>query len=149
MFFGESAINLDAKGRLTIPVKYRKMLADVCKNELVITYNPFEISSLWLYPMQEWQRVHDSVKPLSTFDPNHRNLQQKIIGSAFITEPDKGSRIQLPVNMRQVASMEKKIILLGMGDKFEIWNDEALMKQRLQIPDLSEGVSDAMKSLVL
>jgi len=149
MFFGESAINLDAKGRLTLPVKYREMIADACQNELVITYNPFEISSLWLYPKQEWQRVHDSVKPLSTFDPNHRNLQQKLIGSAFFTEPDKGSRIQLPVNMRQVASMEKKVILLGMGDKFEIWNDEALMKLRHQIPDISEGVSDAMKSLVL
>lgn len=149
MFFGESAINLDAKGRLAIPVKYREMLADVCQNELVITYNPFELSSLWLYPKQEWQRVHDSVKPLSTFDPNHRNLQQKLIGSAFFTEPDKGSRIQLPVNMRQVASMDKKIILLGMGDKFEIWNDEALMKQRLQILELNEDVSDAMKTLVL
>jgi MraZ protein len=149
MFFGESAINLDAKGRLTIPVKYRELLTDACKNELVLTYNPFEISSLLLYPKQEWQRVHDSVKPLSTFDPNHRNLQQKLIGSAFFTEPDKGSRIQLPVNMRQVASMDKKVILLGMGDKFEIWNDEALMKQRHQIPDLSEGVSDAMKALVL
>jgi len=149
MFYGESAINLDAKGRLAIPVKYREMLADVCQNELVITYNPFELSSLWLYPKQEWQRVHDSVKPLSTFDPNHRNLQQKIIGSAFFTEPDKGSRIQLPVNMRQVASMDKKIILLGMGDKFEIWNDEALMKQRNQVLDLNDDVSDAMKTLVL
>jgi len=149
MFFGESAVNLDAKGRLTIPVKYREMLADACKNQLVITYNPFEVSSLFIYPEQEWQRVHDSVKPLSSFDPNHRNLQQKIIGSAFFAEPDKGSRIQLPVNMRQVASMDKKVILLGMGDKFELWNEEALMKLRHQIPDLSEGVSDDMKKLVL
>ncbi len=149
MFFGESAINLDAKGRLTIPVKYRELLADVCQNELVITYNPFEVSSLWLYPKQEWQKAHDSVKPLSTYDAFHRDLQQKIIGSAFMTEPDKGSRIQLPVSMRQTASMDKKVIMLGMGDKFEIWNEEALMKQRLKIPDISQGVSEAMKSLVL
>jgi MraZ protein len=149
MFFGESAINLDSKGRLAIPVKYREMLADTCQNKLVVTYNPFEISSLFLYTLQEWQRVHDEVKPLSTFDPNHRNLQQKLIGSAFHTEPDKGSRIQLPINMRQIASMEKKIILLGMGDKFEIWNDEALMIQRQQVPDIKEGVSDAMRNLVI
>ena len=149
MFFGESAASLDAKGRLTIPVKYREMLADTCNNQLVITYNPFEVSSLYIYPHQEWQRVHDSVKPLSSFDAKHRNLQQKLIGSAFITEPDKGSRIQLPINMRQIASLEKKVILLGMGDKFELWNDEALMKSRYQIPDLSEGVSDEMKKLVL
>ena len=51
--------------------------------------------------------------------------------------------------MRTVASMEKQVILLGMGDKFELWNDEALMKSRHQIPDLSEGVSDDMKKLVL
>ena len=149
MFFGESAINLDDKGRLAIPVKYREMLAEVCQNKFVVTYNPFEISSLFLYPLQEWQRVHDSVKPLSSFDANHRNLQQKLIGSAFHTEPDKGSRIQLPINMRHIASMDKKIILLGMGDKFEIWNDEALMQQRQHIPDLKEGVSDAMKGLVI
>ena len=149
MFFGESAANLDAKGRLTIPVKYREMLADVCKNQLVITYNPFEISSLFIYPEQEWQRIHDSVKTLSSFDKNHRNLQLKLIGSAFFTELDKGSRIQLPISMRTVASMDKQVILLGMGDKFELWNDEALMKSRHQIPDLSEGVSDDMKKLVL
>lgn len=149
MFFGESAANLDAKGRLTIPVKYRDMLADVCNNQLVITYNPFEISSLFIYPEQEWQRVHDSVKPLSSFDKNHRNLQQKLIGSAFFTELDKGSRIQLPISMRTVASLDKQVILLGMGDKFELWNDEALMKSRHQIPDLSEGVSDEMQKLVL
>ena len=149
MFLGESAANLDAKGRLAIPVKYRELLADACNNKLVITYNPFEVSSLFIYPEQEWQRVHDSVKPLSSFDENHRILQQKLIGSAFLTEPDKGSRIQIPVNMRKVASMEKKVILLGMGDKFELWNDEALMKLRHQIPDLSKGVSDEMKKLVL
>lgn len=149
MFFGESAINLDAKGRLTIPVKYREMLADACQNQLVITYNPYEISSLFIYPKQEWQRVHDSVKPLSSFDPNHRNLQQKLIGSAFFIEPDKGSRIQLPISMRNVASMDKKVILLGMGDKFELWNDEALLKSRHQVLDISQGVSDDMKKLVL
>ncbi|VAW41325.1 Cell division protein MraZ [hydrothermal vent metagenome] len=149
MFYGETAINLDAKGRLAVPVRYREMLVDACQNQLVLTYNPFEISSLWLFPKSEWQKVHDSVMALSTFDVKHRNMQFKLVGSAYHTEPDKGSRVQLPANMRQVASMDKKVVMLGMGNKFEIWNDEALMQLRQQIPDLSEGVSDEMKALVL
>lgn len=149
MFFGETAINLDAKGRLTIPVKYRDMVADACENKLVLTYNPFEISSLWLYPQHEWEKVRDQVMRLSTFDEKHRNLQLKLVGSAYHIEPDKGSRLQLPVSLRQVASMDKKVVLVGMGNRFEIWTDEALMKVRHTVPDLSDGVSDAMKDLVL
>lgn len=149
MFFGETAVNLDAKGRLTIPVRYRDMIADACENKLVLTYNPFQISSLWLYPQHEWEKVRDQVMRLSTFDEKHRNLQLKLVGSAYHIEPDKGSRLQLPVSLRQVASMDKKVVLLGMGTRFEIWTDEALMKVRHTVPDLSEGVSDAMKDLVL
>jgi len=149
MFFGETAINLDAKGRLAIPVRYREPLADVCNNKLVLTYNAFDNDSLWLYPQEQWQEVHDAVMALSTFDKSHRALQRRLVGSAFHIEPDKGSRILLPITLRQVASMDKKVVMLGMGNKFEIWNDEALNKSRHEIPELSEGVSEAMKSLVL
>ncbi len=148
MFFGETAVNLDAKGRLAIPVKYRELLANTCENQLVLTYNPFEISSLWLFPKEKWQKIHDSVIALSSYEEKHRSLQFKLVGSAFHTEPDKGSRIQLPIHMRHVASMEKKVVMLGMGNKFEIWNEDALMKLRHQVPDLSEGVTDEMKKLV-
>jgi len=148
VFFGETAINLDVKGRLAIPVKYRELLLEACENQLVLTYNPFEISSLWLFPKKQWQKIHDSVIALSTYDVKHRNMQFKLVGSAFHTEPDKGSRIQLPVNMREVASMDKKVVMLGMGNRFEIWNEDAFMKLRRQVPDLSEGVSEEMKKLV-
>ncbi|MBL4661359.1 MAG: division/cell wall cluster transcriptional repressor MraZ [Alcanivoracaceae bacterium] len=149
MFYGETALNLDSKGRLAIPVKYRKTIADACENKLVLTYNPYENDSLWLYPQFEWEKVRDSISKLSTFDPSHRALQRRLIGSAYHIEPDKGSRILLPVTLRQVTSMDKKIVMLGLGSKFEIWNEEAMIKSRHVIPELSGDASDAMNKLVL
>ncbi|HOP22602.1 MAG TPA: division/cell wall cluster transcriptional repressor MraZ [Gammaproteobacteria bacterium] len=150
MFFGETAVNLDAKGRLAIPVRYRELIAGACNNKLVLTYNPFEISSLLLYPEEEWDKLKDQIMALSSFNDEHRNLQLKLVGSAFHIEPDKGFRLQLPVNMRQEASMDKKVVMLGMGKKFEIWNDDALMKVRRAVINKSgDEVTDEMKKIVL
>jgi MraZ protein len=149
VFYGEIALNLDVKGRLAIPSMYREPIADACDNRLVLTYNAFENDSLWLYPESEWEKVRDSVMALSTFDPMHRALQRRLVGSAFHVVPDKGSRILLPITQRQVASMEKRVVMLGLGSKFEIWNEDALQKTRHQVPAMNGEVSDAMKSLVL
>ena len=59
MFQGETAITVDEKGRLAVPTAYRELVARACGNRLVITYNPFELGSLYLYPEKEWQRVRD------------------------------------------------------------------------------------------
>lgn len=149
MFYGELALNLDAKGRLAIPSKFRELIVDACENKLVLTYNAYENDSLWLYPQSEWEKIRDSVMALSTFDPMHRNLQRRLVGSAFHVEPDKGSRILLPITLRQVASLEKKVVMLGLGNKFEIWNEEALQRSRHDIPELNGNVSDSMQALVL
>lgn len=149
MFYGEVALNLDAKGRLAIPSMYREPIAEACQNKLVLTYNAYENDSLWLYPEAEWEQVRDAVMALSTFDPMHRNLQRRLVGSAYHLTPDKGSRVLLPITLRQVASMEKRVVMLGLGSKFEIWNEDALMKQRHQVPAMNGEVSDAMKQLVL
>ncbi len=149
MFYGETALNLDAKGRLAIPARYREQIAAECDNRLVLTYNAYENDSLWLYPQHEWERIRDEVMALSTFDPKHRALQRRLVGSACHVMPDKGSRILLPVTLRQVAAMEKRVVILGLGNKFEIWNEDALHKARHQVPDVGEGVSDAMQQLVL
>ncbi len=149
MFYGEIALNLDAKGRLAIPARYREQIADVCENKLVLTYNAYENDSLWLYPQAEWEAVRDSVMALSTFDPQHRALQRRLVGSAYHIEPDKGGRVLLPITLRQAASLDKKIVVLGLGNKFEIWNEDALQQTRMKVPELGESVSDAMRSLVL
>ena len=150
MYFGETAINLDAKGRLAIPMRYRDPIQEQCSGRLVLTYSAFDSGALYLYPEQEWERVRDEVTSLSTFNPGHRSLQRKLVGSASAVEPDANGRIQLPQTLRQVAGLEKKVVLLGMGNRFEIWNETILNQKRAEEERaLDEAASEEMARLVL
>ena len=150
MFFGETAINLDAKGRLAIPMRFRDAIQELCNGRLVLTYSAFDSGALYLYPEQEWERVRDEVTGLSTFNPGHRSLQRKLVGSASAIEPDGSGRIQLPQTLRQVAGLEKRVVLLGMGDRFEIWNETILNQRRVEEErSLDEAASEEMARLVL
>ena len=150
MYFGETAINLDAKGRLAIPMRYREAIQEQCGGRLVLTYSAFDSGALYLYPEQEWERVRDEVMGLSTFNPGHRSLQRKLVGSASAVEPDGNGRIQLPQTLRQVAGLEKRVVLLGMGSRFEIWNETILNQKRTEEErSLDEAASEEMTHLVL
>lgn len=150
MFFGETAINLDAKGRLAVPIRYRDSIQEQCGGKLVLTYSAFDSGALYLYPEKEWERVRDDVMGLSTFNPGHRSLQRKLVGSASAVEPDGNGRIQLPQTLRQVAGLEKRVVLLGIGNRFEIWNETILNQKRAEEErSLDEGASEEMARLIL
>ena len=150
MYFGETAVNLDAKGRLAMPMRYRDAIQEQCGGRLVLTYSAFDSGALYLYPEQEWERVRDEVTGLSTFNPGHRSLQRKLVGSASAVEPDGNGRIQLPQTLRQVAGLEKRVVLLGMGSRFEIWNETILNQKRAEEErSLDEAASEEMTRLVL
>ncbi len=149
MYFGETAINLDAKGRLAMPMRYRDAIQEQCKGRLVLTYSAFDSGALYLYPEQEWERVRDEVTGLSTFDPGHRSLQRKLVGSASAVEPDGNGRIQLPQTLRQVAGLDKRVVLLGMGNRFEIWDETVLNQKREEERSIDETASEEMTRLVL
>jgi MraZ protein len=150
VFFGETAINLDAKGRLSIPMRYRDSIREQSDGQLVLTYSAFDSGALYLYPEKEWERVRDEVTGLSTFNPGHRSLQRKLVGSASTVEPDGNGRIQLPQTLRQVAGLEKRVVLLGMGNRFEIWNETILNQKRVEEErSLDEAASEEMTHLVL
>ena len=150
MFFGETAITLDAKGRFAVPTRYRELIDERCAGRMVLTYSAFDAGSLWLYPEQEWQRVRDEVMALSTFNASHRGLQRRLVGSATPVEPDGSGRIQLPLTLRQVAGLEKHMVFLGMGSRFEIWNEKTLNQKRMEEErSIGEQASEEMAGLVL
>jgi MraZ protein len=150
VFFGETAINLDVKGRLAIPMRYRDMIQEQSGGQLVLTYSAFDSGALYLYPEQEWERVRDEVTGLSTFNPGHRSLQRRLVGSASAVEPDGNGRIQIPQTLRQVAGLEKRVVLLGMGIRFEIWNETVLNQKRIEEErSLDDAASEEMNRLVL
>jgi MraZ protein len=125
MFQGETSITLDDKGRVAIPAAYRELVAQACGNRLVVTYNPFEHGCLWIFPLAEWERVRDEVNRLPSVKAVHRNLQMKLIGAAAHVEPDGNGRVQLPGSQRAATGIEKRAVLLGMGNKFELWGEQA------------------------
>ena len=145
MFQGETAITIDDKGRLAIPTSYRDLVARECGNRLVITYNPFEPGSLYLYPQPVWETVRDQVNALPRTRSVSRNLQLKLVGAASFVEPDGSGRISIPPSHRNAVGIDKKAVLLGMGDKFELWSEQAhhaQIRQTLTDADLGEGLLD-------
>jgi MraZ protein len=125
MFQGETSVTLDDKGRVAIPAAYRELVTQVCGSRLVVTYNPFEHGCLWIFPLAEWERVRDEVNRLPSVKAVHRNLQMKLVGAAAHVEPDGNGRIQLPGSQRTATGIEKHAVLLGMGNKFELWGEQA------------------------
>ena len=143
MFQGETAITIDDKGRLAIPTSYRDQVARECGNRLVVTYNPFDSGCLYLYPQTVWERVRDQVNALPRTKSVSRNLQLKLVGAAMFVEPDASGRISLPASHRNATGLEKKAVLLGMGDKFELWSEQshlAQIRQTLTDADLGDGL---------
>ena len=145
MFQGETAITIDDKGRLAIPTSYRDVVARECGNRLVITYNPFEPGSLYLYPQPIWEKVRDQINALPRTRSVSRNLQLKLVGAASFVEPDGSGRISIPASHRNAVGIDKKAVLLGMGDKFELWSEQAhhaQIRQTLTDADLGDGLLD-------
>ena len=129
MFQGETAITIDDKGRLAIPTSYRETVARECGNRLVITYSPFESGCLYVYPQPVWERLRDQVNALPRTRSVSRNLQLKLVGAASFAEPDGNGRISIPASHRAAVGIDKRAVLLGMGDKFELWSEQAHREQ--------------------
>jgi MraZ protein len=148
MFQGETAISVDEKGRLAIPIAYRELVARECDNRLILTYNPFESGCLFIYPEKAWEPVRDQINALPRAKKVHRALQLKLVGAAMVLEPDASGRVSLPASHRTAAGIDRKAILVGMGDKFELWSEQAHLDQIRQTIGEDE-VSDAMLDLRL
>ena len=123
MFKGIHNINLDGKGRLTIPTKYRNTITDQSNGSMVVTMDTEE-KCLLLYPSTIWATIEKKINDLPSFSKNHRRIQRILIGHAEDLDIDSAGRILLSKPLRLAADMTKKIILIGQGQKFEIWNED-------------------------
>ncbi len=134
MLRGTTAINLDAKGRLTMPVGYRELVCEQGIGKLVITID-IKRSCLMLYPLNQWQIIEQKLMALSDFVPGEAAIKRLILGNANDCDMDKNGRILLPAPLRSHAGLEKKLMLIGQVNKFELW-DESLWQVQM-IDDLA------------
>ena len=123
--YGFNTVSLDKKGRLAIPAKYRSHLVNNSETKIVITKDP-QYPSLKVYPESQWIEISNKLESLQGLDPIVRNLQWTILGNESVLEFDTSSRMLLliPADLRKYADIcdQKQISLIGMGNKFEIWN---------------------------
>lgn len=151
MFRGVNKINLDAKGRMALPARYRDQIADCCENQLVVTIDT-ETRCLLLYPLPEWETIEKKIESLPSFNPAARRIQRLLIGHATDLELDASGRFLLPQPLREYAQMDKKLVLLGQGRKFEIWSEDQWLDARDQYlaeTDESNALPDDLQTLSL
>jgi len=138
-FRGINSINMDAKGRMAIPKRYRESIEKVSERQLIATID-LHSPCLLIYTKNEWEVIERKLMLLPNMDPQARLVQRLLLGHATELEMDAQGRILLPSLLRDHAKLEKNLILLGQGNKFELWSQNAWASSR---PELLGSVSSA------
>jgi MraZ protein len=120
---GLTAVQIDSKGRLSIPARYRSVLTTDNENQVVVTIDT-EQPCLLLYPVRHWAEIQEKLEKLPSFHSPSRRIQRLLLGHATDLEIDTQNRILLPGLLREYANLEKSAVLVGQGKKLEVWNDE-------------------------
>jgi len=145
---------MDSKGRLAVPTRYRDRLAEACGGKLVVTISLMD-KCLTVYPFPDWQRIEEEIRALPALDPQVRAISHLLIGHATECDLDGHGRILLPQSLRDFASLDKRVHMVGQVRKFELWNEEAWSARRDdllgQVGNLQvqASASQALRDLVL
>ena len=122
MFRGVAQLNLDSKGRLAVPSRFRDALTERCGGQVVVTADTDRC--LLIYPLPEWEPIAEKLMSLSSFNAQIRELQRRLVGYAEDVVMDATGRVLVPPALRQFAQLEKAVVLVGQGHKFELWNKD-------------------------
>ncbi len=128
MFRGASKVTLDAKGRMAIPTRYRARLEERCDNQLVVTVD--RDYCLLVYPLPEWEEIERRLVRLPTLNRQARRLQRLMVGYATEVELDGHGRILLSRELREFAGLERQAMLIGQGNRFELWDETRWTERR-------------------
>ena len=151
MFQGVNGINIDAKGRMVMPTRYRESLTVEGRSGVVLTIDTDE-KCLLLYPLLIWEEIKNKLAQLPSFNPAARRIQRLLIGHATEVEFDGQGRILLPPLLREYANLTKEAVLVGQGKKFELWDDGHWKERRdswLSEQDANVSLPEEVKSLSL
>jgi MraZ protein len=142
MFLGRFGHNLDAKGRLAIPAKFRSALAD----GLVVTRGIDRCLSV--YPLAAWQGLAGKVSALSISDPDARLLKRMVFGEAVDEAMDAQGRIVLPPELRRYAGIEREAVVVGMNTHLELWDPGRWDKLTATVEDEGASIAQRLADLI-
>ena len=137
IFRGVTHLSLDAKGRLAVPARHRDVLVANGNGRLVLTADPSRC--LLLYPVDAWEPIQSRLMALSSFNDKIRGLQRLLVGHADDVELDASGRILVPPALRSYASLDKHVVLVGQGHRFELWGHAQWQAQTAQAVAFEAG----------
>jgi MraZ protein len=137
VFRGVAQLNLDSKGRLAVPSRFRDALTARCSGHLVVTADSDRC--LLVYPLPDWEPIEQKLMSLSSFNAQIRELQRRLVGYAEDVVMDASGRILVPPALRRYAQLDKTVVLVGQGAKFELWNKESWDGRMEQGGDPGQG----------
>ena len=112
-----------------LPARYRERLSETCAGQLVITIDTDQ-PCLLIYPLPEWEAIEEKIESLPSFNPTTRRIQRLLIGHATEVEVDASGRLLLATPLREHARLDKKVMLVGQGKKFELWDESTWNESR-------------------
>jgi MraZ protein len=139
VFQGASAINLDAKGRMSIPAKHRDALAGQCEGKLTLTKHPH--GCLLFFPRPVWEQHREQI---AAWPMSARAWQRIFLGNACDVEIDSAGRVLIAPELRAAVGLEKEVMMLGMGSHFEIWDAAKLAESEAEA--VAGGMPDVLSN---
>ena len=128
MFRGANKLTLDMKGRLAVPTRYRERLQERCGGNLVVTVDKDQC--LLIYPFPDWEDLERKLMKLPSLNPQARRLQRLMVGHATELELDGSGRILLPPSLREYGLLNRDVMLIGQGLRFELWDETRWNERR-------------------
>lgn len=141
MFIGEYSHNVDDKGRLAIPIKFRETL----KKGAVVTRGLD--NCLFLYTAEEWQKLAEKLANLPFGQSATRAFSRLMLAGAMDVELDKQGRVILPEYLRSFAGLKKSVVLAGLYNRLEIWDEEKWTAYKAATETESNALAEKMSEL--
>ncbi|MET0291039.1 MAG: division/cell wall cluster transcriptional repressor MraZ [Steroidobacteraceae bacterium] len=145
MFRGATKVTLDDKGRVVIPTRYRPFVAERCAGRLIVTVDRDQC--LLIYPRPDWEELEQKLMKLPTLNPQARRLQRLMVGHATEVELDGHGRLALSPELREFAGLTRGAMLIGQGNRLELWDDARWNEQRQAWLESEQSESDLSSQL--
>lgn len=143
MFRGATLVNLDSKGRISVPTRYREKLIEAATGQMVCTID-IHHPCLLLYPLPEWEIIEHKLARLSSMNASERRVQRLLLGHASECQMDSAGRLLLAPVLRQHAGLTKEVMLVGQLNKFELWDETTWYQQVKDDIDAEQSTSDIL-----
>jgi MraZ protein len=141
-FKGSYAYSVDAKGRINIPAKLRKYVSPDANDTFVVTRG-YE-QCLFVYPQDEWNKLEQSIRELSSTNPKHRFFTRTLLENATESQLDGQARITIPKELLHLAAIENEVLILGVLERIEVWNPVIYHEYRKSQAESYENVAQTV-----